>query len=127
MLLRLTWALVLLVLLSHSAMAQTTCTVTLAWDANTESDLSGYQLLYGTVTGVYGRTQVVVKDPLPTTPPSRNTTVTLTGTECTARWFFVVKAFNVAGLYSGPSNEVSVIPQAVTKLPRPVVRARPAN
>src|SRR5438128_7961881 len=43
-------ALTLLLLFSGASEAQT---VTLAWDANTQSDLAGYGVYYGIASGVY--------------------------------------------------------------------------
>ncbi len=70
--------------------------VTLEWDANTESDLAGYKLHYGTASGNY--TQSIDAGPaLTVTAPN------LTGG---TTYFFVLTAYNTAGLESLPSNEV---------------------
>lgn len=102
-----------------------TCNVRLAWDVNSEADLSGYQLVWGTTQGVYTSSRVYPKDPVitTTTPPSRSIDAPFTGADCTTRLYIAVKAFNVAGMYSGPSNEVTVL---LTPRPRrPIVRTQP--
>ncbi len=67
------------------------------WSANTEDDLAGYKIYYGTESGNYtveedvGNTTVYVAEDL------------LDGQE----YFFVVKAYDYAGNVSAPSTEVS--------------------
>jgi len=75
--------------------------VTLAWDANSESDLAGYRVYYGAVSRTYGAPLDV-----PGTPAAPTFTVAdlPAGT-----WYFAVTAYNAAGLESGFSNEVSTI------------------
>lgn len=70
--------------------------VTLAWDPNTESDLAGYKLYYGTASGVYGTVISV----------GNQTTYTVTGLPA-GTYYFAVTAYNTEGLESGFSNEVS--------------------
>jgi hypothetical protein len=70
--------------------------VTLAWDANTESDLAGYKVYYGTASGVYG-TPITI---------GTQTTYTVTGLP-PGTYYFAVTAYNTSGLESGYSNEVS--------------------
>jgi len=70
--------------------------VTLAWDANTESDLAGYKVYYGTASGVYG------------TPITIGTQTTYTVSSLPpGTYYFAVTAYNTSGLESGYSNEVS--------------------
>lgn len=71
--------------------------VTLAWDANTESDLSGYVVYWGTSSGSYGSSQDV----------GNVTQYTVNGLEELRTYYFVVRAYNTQGLYSAPSAEVS--------------------
>jgi hypothetical protein len=70
--------------------------VTLAWDANTETDLAGYKIYYGTASRSYG-VPVDVK---------LVTTYSLVGFSG-ATYFFAVTAYNTSGAESGYSNEVS--------------------
>ena len=72
--------------------------VQLAWDPNTDSDLAGYKVYYGTVSGSYGTTITV----------GNQTTYTVTGLPA-GTYYFVVTAYNTAGIESGFSNEVSTI------------------
>jgi hypothetical protein len=70
--------------------------VTLQWDANSETDLAGYRVYYGTASGVYG-TPVVI---------GLTTTYTVANLPA-GTYYFAVTAFNSAGLESGFSNEVT--------------------
>jgi len=70
--------------------------VTLAWDANSESDLAGYKVYFGTASRVYGAPIVI----------GTGTTYMVTGL-APGTYYFAVTAFNTAGLESGFSNEVS--------------------
>ena len=83
--------------LSMPAFAET---ATVSWDANTESDLSGYKIYYGTSSGSYDD----VVDVGNTTSFSINNLVDGT------TYFFVVTAFDFSGNESGFSNEVSFTP-----------------
>lgn len=71
--------------------------ISLAWDANTESDLAGYRVYYGTQSGAYSSQ----------TNLGKVTSVTISGLNDTATYYFTVRALNTAGLISDPSNEVS--------------------
>ncbi|MHB8894000.1 MAG: choice-of-anchor D domain-containing protein [Candidatus Geothermincolia bacterium] len=76
--------------------------VTLAWDKNTEPDVSGYKLYYGTSSGVYGT---------PIAVPGVNTTTRMVdGLEDGRGYFFAVTAYDTYGNESGYSNEVSYTP-----------------
>ena len=75
-------------------------TVTLAWDANSESDLAGYKVYWGRKSRQYDNT------PVPTVAPSANPTFT-TPALPNGTWYFAVTAYNTAGQESGYSNEVS--------------------
>lgn len=84
------------------AAAQTVeCNVTLAWDPNSETDIASYRLSYGLLGGGPYTTQLTV--------PKDRTTLTIPIKEGT-RQFFVVQATNIAGVTSGYSNEVNVLP-----------------
>ena len=72
--------------------------VTLAWDANSESDIAGYLISYGTAAGVRPNTVDVGN--------RTSWTLNLAGGQ---RYYFAVQAYNTSGLFSGPSNEVNTL------------------
>ncbi len=88
--------------------AKSTETVTLRWDQNPESDIAGYRLHYGTASGNYNETLEV----------GNMTTVTVSALADTTTYFFVVTAYNTAGLESLPSNEASFTPVSAGALVR---------
>ena len=67
------------------------------WSANTEPDLAGYLVLYGTESGKY-TTEVDVKD---------TTRYVATDLIDGQEYFFVIKAYDFSGNKSEPSDEVS--------------------
>jgi hypothetical protein len=69
--------------------------VTLAWDA--ESGVAGYRLHYGTSSGSYTQSSDV----------GTNTTATVSNLTAGQMYYFVVTAYNSAGLESQPSDQVS--------------------
>src|SRR5262249_7150556 len=75
---------------------------TLAWDASTDSAVTGYRLSYGTRTGAY--TQTV--------DAGKVTQFTVTGLDLSLDYFFVVQAYTATGLVSGYSNE-AILPAPV--------------
>ncbi len=90
-------AIALLMGLSANAHAANDGEVTLAWNPNTESNLAGYRLLYGTAPGNY-----------PNTVDAGNaTTATATGLNTGTVYYFAVVAYNSAGQTSAASSEVS--------------------
>ena len=96
-------AIVLLVLLLGSASALHADTVTATWDANSESDIAGYLLAYGTVSGQH-----------PNGIPVGNVTTWQLALAAGQTYYFVVQAYNTAGLYSLPSAEAFInIPNTV--------------
>jgi PKD repeat protein len=71
---------------------------TLAWDANTEPTLGGYQLYYGQTSGNYTANVDVGKQ----------TSYTLTGLTDGKTYYFAAKAYNIGKtVWSGFSNQVS--------------------
>ena len=76
--------------------------VTLAWDANSESDLAGYRLYCGTTTRSYDRTVEVTGD----------TRASVSDLEPGNTYYFAVTAHNTAGLESDYSNEVAYTVEA---------------
>jgi hypothetical protein len=87
---------VLLVALLVSAWARAE-QVTLAWDANTEADLAGYKIHYGTASGSYTTSVDVHK-------VTTSSIVSLTAGQT---YYFAVTAYNAANNESGYSNQVS--------------------
>jgi hypothetical protein len=86
-------ALILFLAFSSSVLA---ADVTIAWNANTESDLAGYKVYYGTASGVYGSPIIL----------GTQTTYTISGLFA-GTYYIAVTAFNSSGLESGYSNQVS--------------------
>src|SRR4051794_20168381 len=88
--------LVLLIILALTRAASALpATVTAIWDANTESNLAGYKLSYGTQSGIYTTTIDVGK--VTSYAVSLNP-----GT-----YYFAVQAYNTNGLISAYSTEVA--------------------
>lgn len=85
--------------LAMAATPGAAATVTVAWDPNTESDLAGYVVSYGTQSGVYS-TSVDV---------GNTTSWTVTTLAAGQRYYFVVQAYNTSGLFSPYSDEVNVL------------------
>ena len=77
-------------------------TVTATWDRNSEPDVSGYILSYGTESGIYS-----------TSIDVGNVTTTQVVLSPGQRYYFVVQAYSTSSLVSPPSLEVFVdIPAA---------------
>ena len=72
--------------------------VRLYWDANSEPDLAGYVLVWGSAPGVYTQSLSVAP-----TVVTHEVTGLAEGT-----WYFAIRAVNSTGLQSTPSNEVTV-------------------
>ncbi|MBA2353418.1 MAG: IPT/TIG domain-containing protein, partial [Acidobacteria bacterium] len=87
-----------IVLLLTHATAAAAGSVSLYWDANSEPDLAGYVLVYGTAPGVY--TQSVS---LPASATTHEMTSLADGL-----YYFAVRAFSTGGVQSTYSNEVTV-------------------
>ena len=76
---------------------------TLAWDPNTESDLAGYKVHYGTASGSY----------TVHTDVHNVTTYTVTGLTAGQTYYFAATAYDASGNESGYSNPVSyAVPSA---------------
>jgi hypothetical protein len=71
--------------------------VSLAWDANTEPELGGYKLYYGTAAQAYSQVINVGK----------NTQVTVSNLSQGVTYFFAVTAYNLQGVESDYSNEIN--------------------
>ena len=96
-------ALVLLAsLISHSAFA---ASVNVAWDANSESDLAGYSVHYGTASGTY----------IYHINAGNKTSQLVSNLSNGATYYFAVTAYDAAGNESLPSAEASVaIPETTS-------------
>ena len=80
-----------------SASVLRAATVTATWNANPESDIAGYRLLYGTQSGNYT-----------TTIDVGNVTTRVVTVVGGRTYFFVVQAYDTSGLTGPNSAEVSV-------------------
>jgi hypothetical protein len=89
-----------------------TGSVSLAWNANSESDLAGYKVYWGTQSGLYGQPLVLGK----------KLTATVSNLTAGVRYYFAVTAYNQGGLESTFSQEVSTI---VTASPTPTPTPTP--
>jgi hypothetical protein len=92
-----TFALVAVMLSVFSAAASAQVSVTVGWNANTEPDVTGYTVSWGTRPGVYTASA----------DAGNNTQHSVSGLSADQRYYFVVQAYNADGLRSLPSNEVS--------------------
>lgn len=72
--------------------------VRISWNANTESDLEGYRVFFGTSHGYYGNVINV----------GRRTTVDVSGLAAGTTYFFAVTAYDYSGNESAFSEERSV-------------------
>jgi hypothetical protein len=81
--------------------------MTLAWDANTEPDLAGYRVHYGTVSG----------SPTTTVDVGNVTQRQFSGLQAGVTYYFRVTAYNTSNDESAPSAEVSHTPPAGPVVP----------
>ncbi len=85
------------VVLIGLAIATHAATINLAWNPNTEPDVAGYVVSYGTQSNTYTTTVDVGK----------NVTSVLANLTNGTRYYFIVKAYNASGMFSAASQEVS--------------------
>lgn len=85
--------------------------VTLTWAANTESDLAGYKLYQGTVSGKYG--------PPVTLGKVTTYTVTLPSLTIDQTYFWALSAYDLANNESGKSVEISKLIAGVPAVTKP--------
>jgi len=93
---------IFIILIFFSTMALAGSSVTFEWDANTEPDLAGYRLYQATTSGQY------------TFGDGNQVAIILAGTETVTlpdvpdgTYYWVATAYDLQGLESEPSNEVS--------------------
>ncbi len=92
--------------------------VALSWDANTEADLAGYKIHYGTASRNY--TAVV--------DVGRVTTCTVPNLAAGQTYYFAATAYNASGASSGYSSEVShTVPIPNASPTTPTVSSGPAS
>jgi fibronectin type 3 domain-containing protein len=109
--------LVFTLLLSQSALA---AKIKLAWDANSEADLAGYKVYYGTSSKSYASSVDV----------GSVTTYTLTGLKGGETYYVCVSAYNKSNSESGYSIEVSGVatdPTPPTGEAPPTITASPSS
>ena len=86
-------------------------TVQVSWNANTEAELAGYNVYYGTESGTYG-------EPVSTTETSQLLTLT---PEVGTTYYFAVTAYDTSSNESAFSEEVSLF------VPDPTAPAKPTG
>ena len=99
----------LFLLLGSSKSSAAGQSVSLAWDANSETDVIGYIVYMGTVSGSYPITNYV----------GQATSATVSGLQPGGIYYFVVTAYTASGLESNPSEEI--VYQAPGLAPKPQV------
>jgi len=87
--------------------------VKLAWDPNSETNLAGYRLYYGTAPGIYDQAIDV----------GNQTDYLLTELEAERSYFFAVTAYNTAGHESDYSREVRWADTAGNQAPAAIIAA----
>lgn len=73
----------------------------LSWDKNSEADLAGYRIYYGTMSGTYAKIIDVGLTATPATP-----SYTIYGLTPGNTYYFVATAYDTAGNESAYSNEI---------------------
>lgn len=98
-------ALALFTMTLHAATTITkTPQVRLEWDAPADTDIKGYRVYWGTVSGIYTNSVDIEAVALPGVPPTDSLIKDLTPR---VTYYFAVTAYSTALLESLPSNEVS--------------------
>ena len=91
--------------------------VTIAWDRNPETNIAGYRISYGTVSGAYTTTVDV----------GNRLDWQIRGVEDGQKYYFVVRAINTAGAVSPPSTEISANIVGLTALTTDMVAPTPTG
>ncbi|HUF46274.1 MAG TPA: IPT/TIG domain-containing protein [Vicinamibacterales bacterium] len=100
-----------LAVLTVLTVSSTLSAQTLAWNANTESNLAGYRVQYGTVSG----------SPSTTIDVGRVTSRPFTGLQPGVTYYFRVVAYNTAGQTSAPSTQASFTVPGTPATPSPTL------
>jgi Fibronectin type III domain len=87
--------------------SQAAQSVTLAWNPSSGPNLAGYRVREGTVSGTYNKTIDV----------GNVTTATISSLTAGVTYYFVVSAYNTAGVESVHSNEVAFTATGVPSVP----------
>ena len=111
------YVLVVLSVLSFSHPRNAEADVTLFWDSNFETDLAGYQILYG----IAPRTYTAMVD------VGNRTSHQFTNLEPGRTYFFAVRAYDTGGLASPLSAEVSTIAPNPAPLTVPTLLMSPVS
>ena len=77
--------------------------ISLQWNSNSEADLAGYQVHYGTSPGAYSRSILIG---LASQPQPGTTSYKLKGLVKGQKYYIAVTAYNQYGYESAYSNEV---------------------
>src|SRR4030095_8326562 len=88
-----------------------TSSVSLTWDPNTEPDIAGYKVYWGTSSRVYDQFSDVSQ-----------TTASVSDLTVGVRYYFAVTAYDSSGLESSYSKEVSTV---VSSSPNPAPTPTP--
>jgi hypothetical protein len=97
----------LLLLISFPFTSALAADVTLAWNPNSESDLAGYRIYYGTTSGSYTNSRDV----------GNATTCTISNLLAGQTYYFVATAYDLSGNESGYSNQASHTIPAANRAP----------
>lgn len=114
-----TFSWVILAALLFAAPAAAQSSVTLTWDRNPESDVTGYVLSWGTQPGLYSHSTNV----------GNVTQWTVGNLEPYRRYYFTVQAYNNLGLYSQPAmpvNNEGLVVDAPAETVPPTIDQRPS-
>lgn len=92
--------------------------VILNWNANTEPDLKGYNIHWGSASGSLTNVEYV---------PQPATSKTITGLTNGTTYYFALDAEDTAGLKSAKTDEVATVPVAPDTTPPNITSTLPAN
>src|SRR6267142_834591 len=96
----------LILLVWPTGILQADTVVSLTWDANSEPDLAGYRIHYGTSPGSYTLPSI--------SAVGQNNARTITNLQANTTYYFAVTAYDLAGNESPLSNEVAAQPTSTT-------------
>lgn len=110
---------VLIFLMLRLLMVQTACfaeTVSLSWDANTESDLAGYKVYYKADSSSLPFDGTGAVEGASPVDVYNLTAATVSGLDPRRTYYFAVTAYNTTGIESPYSNIVTVLESVTTSL-----------